>query len=64
MNMPDCKHERIRNIEDWPTNDSIQVCRDCGRSRSVWGYGESQWFMVDLVEARKRAEEDLRELPY
>jgi hypothetical protein len=51
----DCKHQR----HEWAytigeTSPDVEICLDCGKSRSHWEQGESDWLMVD-VSGLKRA---------
>lgn len=50
-----CRHENTHdeNILEWGT--FVEVCDDCGMSRSVWEQGESDWQRVDVEELKRDA---------
>lgn len=62
---PPCKHEhthwRIDPQQPW-IGASIEVCDDCGKSRSHWEQGSSPWMQVDVSDCQ-RCEADYRPPP-
>jgi hypothetical protein len=57
-----CEHKNIHN-EDWP-DGGIEICNDCGMSRSIWEQGASDWFMIkDIPKARIELQEYIENLP-
>lgn len=53
--MEKCKHENLFH-EELADGSWIEICEDCGMSRSIWEWGESDWVMVDLDQIRKNAQ--------
>ncbi len=50
----ECSHSNTYFSRDgWPTGEAIEVCKDCGLSRSHWEQGESSWQDVDIKVERK-----------
>lgn len=50
----ECKHESTRfDPKAWPTGESLEICNDCGMSRTHWEQGESPWMMVEDIEAAR-----------
>ncbi|HLL88541.1 MAG TPA: hypothetical protein VK324_04505 [Tepidisphaeraceae bacterium] len=47
-----CRHERTHYVDspDEPGLQTIEVCDDCGMSRSHWEQGSSNWMLVDLPD--------------
>ena len=48
-----CNHDDDLKQEELENGEWIEVCNDCGMSRSIWEWGSSDWMMVDLDEVRK-----------
>ena len=49
-----CEHKNTHNVEFSLTD--IEVCDDCGLSRSVWEQGCSEWVSVDIEAIRDEVE--------
>jgi hypothetical protein len=47
-----CDHKNTHPVTDIPMTDEIEVCNDCGMSRSIWEQGESDWMVVNLEQLR------------
>lgn len=60
----DCQHKHTHfDPAGWPTGEDLEVCDDCGMSRTHWEQGESPWTMVDDIEdERRRFEGEMRAL--
>ncbi len=49
-----CKHENTKGFETESFfMTSVEICLDCGMSRSVWEGGESEWVATELLEDAK-----------
>ena len=57
-----CIHEDDLKQEELENGEWIEICNDCGMSRSVWENGDSGWMMVDLDEVRRLNRELLYEI--
>ena len=63
-----CEHKKTMNINaNMATFDTdIEVCLDCGASRSMWEQGQSEWQIIPLLanalEMKKAAEEIIKQL--
>ena len=47
-----CTHYKTKG-ETLPDGEDIEICLRCGKSRSVWEQGESEWMEVDIEQLKK-----------
>lgn len=52
-----CDHKNTYTDRIEPTATNIEVCKDCGMSRSTWEQGSSGWQMIDIEAEKKRCPE-------
>jgi hypothetical protein len=48
-----CQHKNVRwavNPDEPHMGASVEICNDCGMSRSHWEQGDSGWMMVDVTD--------------
>lgn len=58
-----CNHGNTRFApEPWPTGEAIEICKNCGMSRSHWEQGVSDWLMVDIENARVELQKAIDDL--
>lgn len=55
-----CKHTRTQlDPLRWPTGEDLEVCQDCGMSRTHWEQGKSGWVFIKDIAAERLALEAL-----
>lgn len=63
-----CTHPRTSfDPLGWPTGEDLEVCEICGKSRTHWEQGESEWCDIgNIAQARRELEavlENLSDIP-
>ena len=38
----------------WPTGEDLEVCDDCGASRTHWEQGRSDWLSMERIMERRK----------
>lgn len=52
-----CRHAHSHfDPKGWPTGEDLEICDDCGASRTHWEQGQSAWVHFELTIEEERAQ--------